>query len=259
MSVNFDEETARALERSYQTPEIANQRRHTLEVLALKPGDHAADMGCGPGFLVREMADMVGSEGRAIGIDTSPDMLALAANRTDGMGQVELVDAPLQNLPYDAGSFDALACTQLLLFIEDIPQALAEMHRVLKPAGRIAVLETDWRGVIVSAEDDSLTRRIFANWDAAAISPNLPPRLKPLIETAGFDDVTVSAVPIINTSFNGNNFSTGMLRGVAKKARKSGAITEDEAESWITDLEARDAAGAYFFCINRFLFRAIKS
>jgi arsenite methyltransferase len=258
VSVSFDEKTARSLERSYQTPEIANQRRHTLDALNLKPGEHAADMGCGPGFLVREMADVVGTAGRAVGIDTSPDMLALAAHRNEGMPHVELADAPLQDLPYDDNTFDALACTQLLLFIDDIPQALAEMRRVLKPTGRIAVLETDWRGVIVSAEDDSLTRRIFANWDAAAISPNLPPRLKPLIEGAGFNDVTVTAVPIINTSFGNENFSTGMLRGVAKNARKSGAISENEAAGWIADLEAKDAEGAYFFCVNRFLFQAIK-
>ncbi|MBT6095800.1 MAG: methyltransferase domain-containing protein [Rhodospirillaceae bacterium] len=258
MPIEFDEKAARSLERSYQTPEIATTRRATLDALGLCTGEHAADMGCGPGFLVAEMAGMVGPEGRAVGIDTSPDMLALATNRTDNLPQVEVVDADLLHLPFEDGAFDALACTQLLLFIKDIQRALAEMRRVLKPGGRIAIIETDWRGVVLNAEDDSLTRRMFAAWDAAAISPNLPTRLKPALLAAGFTGVGVEGVPIINTDFGRDGFSNGMLRGVAKKAQKDGAISDDEATAWIDDLNTKDAEGAYFFCVNRFLFRAEK-
>ncbi len=259
MSIQFDEKAARSLERSYQTPEIAATRQSTLNALGLQPGEHVADMGCGPGFLVAEMADVVGPHGRAVGIDTSANMLALAENRTDGLAQAEIFEADLLHLPFADGEFDALACTQLLLFIKDIPRALSEMHRVLKPGGRLAIIETDWRGVVLNAEDDNLTRRMFAAWDAAAVSPNLPVSLKPALLAAGLENVSVEGVPIINTDFGRDGFSSGMLRGVAKKAQSMGAVSDDEATAWIDDLKAKDADGAYFFCVNRFLFKAVKS
>jgi ubiquinone/menaquinone biosynthesis C-methylase UbiE len=55
------------------------------------------------------------------------------------------------------------------------------MHRVLKPGGRIAIIETDWRGTVLNSFDDSLTRKMLAAWDDAVSSPNLPVKLGPLM------------------------------------------------------------------------------
>ena len=259
MPFKFDEEDARSLEQSYRTPEIALQRQRTLNALRLRPGEKAADMGCGPGFLVEEIARAVGPKGHAVGIDNSPQMLTMTRSRNEVLPQASVVEATLQQLPFDDDTFDAMACIQLLLFIADIPQGLREMHRILKPDGRIAIIETDWRGVILNAKDHSLTKRMFDAWDDAAISPNLPVRLKPELAASGFQGIGVEGIPILNTVFAAENFSSGMLRGVARKAHETGAVTEYEAKEWITDMQTKDEAGAYFFCVNRFLFNARKN
>ena len=259
MPFKFDEGDARSLEQSYRTPEIALQRQRTLNALRLRPGEKAADMGCGPGFLVEEIARAVGPKGHAVGIDNSPQMLSMTRSRNEVLPQASVVEATLQQLPFDDDTFDALACIQLLLFIADIPQGLREMHRILKPDGRIAIIETDWRGVVLNAMDDSLTKRMFAAWDDAAASPNLPVRLKPELEASGFKDIGVEGIPILNTAFGIENFSSGMLRGVARQAHQMDAVTEDEAKGWIADMQTKDAGGAYFFCVNRFLFSACKN
>jgi len=259
MLFKFDEEDARSLEQSYRTPEIARQRQRTLNALKLHPGENAADMGCGPGFLVEEIARTVGPRGQAVGIDNSPQMLNMTRLRNKILPQASVVEANLQQLPFDDDIFDALACVQLLLFIADIAQGLHEMHRILKPDGRIAIIETDWRGVVLHAMDDGLTKRMFAAWDAAAVSPNLPVRLKPELEASGFTNICVEGIPIINTAFGVENFSFGMLHGVALKAHQMGAVTEDEAKGWIADMQTKDAHGTYFFCVNRFLFSAYKN
>ena len=258
MSVEFDEEAARSLERSYQTADIAEQRRRTLAAIDLQAGESALDVGCGPGFLVREMAEQLGEKGRAVGIDSSEQMLALAGRRTADLPQVALIEGRIEDSGIKDDSFDAVCCSQVLLFLADTGAALAEFHRILKPGGRLAVIETDWRGVVLNADDDALTRRMFAAWDAAQVTPNLPVCLKRTIEEAGFSNVEIEGIPIINTSFGPEGFSGGMLRGVAKKAKATGFVSDEEAKSWIDDLKARNAVGDYFFCVNRFLFKAVK-
>jgi len=256
--MKFDARAGRSLERGYRTPEIAHQRLRTLAALAPGNGEHVLDVGCGPGFLVAEMAMQVGPEGRVVGLDNSPDMLELANARCREFPQVTLTDGIIQDIAEADGAFDAAACTQLLLFIEDVPQALGELHRVLKPGGRVAVLETDWRGVVLASDDLLLTRELFDYWDGRAKNPNLPTRLMPMLAAAGFTAPKVEAVPIVNTSFTKDNFSNGFIRGLARKATEDGAIDEATAKDWVAEMRRRDADGGYFFCVNRFLFSAVK-
>jgi ubiquinone/menaquinone biosynthesis C-methylase UbiE len=62
------------------------------------------------------------------------------------MAQVHLQQGSVEALPFEDASFDALSCTQTLLYVDNLDRALQEFYRVLKPGGRIAVLETDWSG-----------------------------------------------------------------------------------------------------------------
>ncbi len=89
--VKYDQEAAREIERNYITPEMAQQRVRTLEGLALQPGEHVLDAGCGTGLLVQELAIAVGLDGRVVGIDNSSDMLDLATKRCKGLtpGSIE--------------------------------------------------------------------------------------------------------------------------------------------------------------------------
>jgi len=259
MSVQFDAKAAASLERSYRTPDVAQQRAETLARLAPETGGHMLDVGCGPGFLVREMAEAVGPDGRAVGIDTSRQMLDLAERRIAEIPQAEVMEARVEAMPFTDAEFDAASCVQVLLFVPDAAAALGELHRVLKPGGRLAVIETDWRGAIVHADDDALSRRMFAAWDAAQVNPNLPVRLKPMLEAAGFGEVSVASLALLNTEFGVENYSSGMLRVIANHAKRQGLASEAEATGWIDEMKAKSAAGAYFFCVNRFLFLASKT
>ena len=106
-------------------------------MLALLPGEHVLDLGVGPGFLAAEMAAEVGASGRVCGIDVSDDMLAIAAARDTGRdaATLELARGSAEEIPYEDGSFDVVVTTQVLEYVPDVPRALAEIHRVLKPGG----------------------------------------------------------------------------------------------------------------------------
>jgi len=256
--VQYNQDTAHEIERSYITPEVAQQRVRTSESLALRGGDHVLDVGCGTGFLAREMAITIGPAGRVVGIDSSPDMLEVAAQRCAGLAQVSFKQGLVEQLPEQDHSFDALACVQVLLYVDDIVQALAEMYRVLKPGGRIAVLETDWRGTVLNSSNPELTGRMLRAWDAAVPSPNLPPRLGPLLRSQGFGALRVEAIPILNPSYAPDNFAVGALEWIARYALEQGAVTAAEAGWWLEDLKHLGEKGEFFFCINRFLFSAVR-
>ena len=255
----FDEKVARNVERAYLAPEIVRQRVQTLEALSLGAGDRVLDIGCGPGLLVHDMALTVGPTGCVIGLDISQPMLDLAIQRCAGIDHAELREGNAAALGEADASLDAVACTQVLLYVDDAAKALAEMARVLKPGGRLAVLETDWRGAILHSGDHALTERIFAAWDRAVTNPNLPAYLSPLLRHAGFDAIRVEAIPIVNASYAPANFSAYTIKSLAANAVKHEAITEDEAANWQADLKRLGDDGAYFFCVNRFLFSAVKT
>jgi len=161
-------------------------------------------------------------------------------------------------LGFDDAGFDALSCTQVLLYVDQLEQALVEYQRVLKPRGRIAIIETDWGGAILNSGDLKMSQSIFNAWSDEVPNPHLPRRLAPLLRAAGFGTIRVEAIPVINASYTENSFSAGMLKGFANTAVRLEAITREQADAWLTELEALAARDEYFFCVNRFLITAVK-
>lgn len=249
---------ARRLERAYGSPEIAHQRYRTLLALNMQPGEWFLDAGCGPGLLAQDAARLVGETGRVLAVDKSADMLALARGRCADLPWVELSHGSIEHFDEADERFDALACTQVLLYIEDVPAALAEMRRVLKPGGRLVLVETDWRSCVMSSDDFDLTETLIKAWDESTASPNLPVRLAPMLRSLGFTAVRVEPIPVLNTSLLQDGYSIDIIGWFARKAVRQGRVSESRAEAWLADLHERSRGGEYFFCVNRFLFSAVK-
>jgi ubiquinone/menaquinone biosynthesis C-methylase UbiE len=114
-----------------------------LSLLALRAGEHFLDVACGTGVLTRLAVTAVGAEGRVVGLDLSPGMLANARSATYGLAgaeRIEWIEGDAGTLPFPDASFDAVGCQLGLQFVPDRGRALREMHRVLKPGGRVTVM-----------------------------------------------------------------------------------------------------------------------
>lgn len=253
-----DDADARVLERFYQSPEMVAQRVATLDVLRPESGERVLDVGCGPGLLVHDLALAVGRTGRVHGVDDSAAMIAAARRRATDLAQVTLAVGRAEELPVAGRSFDAVTCVQVLLYVADVERAIAETHRVLRPGGRVVIVDTDWRSIVLSTSDVALTERITAVWDAVVPSPNLPSRLGALLRTAGFDAVQVRAIPVINTSYEPGRFAHGMIGQFAEFAVERGEVDAPTATGWLDDFEQLEAAGAFFCCVNRFVFCGVR-
>jgi len=256
--VKYDAKAARETDRSYLNPEIINQRLRTIEAMALRPSECVLDAGCGTGLLTELISSQVGASGHVIGVDTSKDMLDFAAPRCEPLGNVELQQGSVTQLDFADAAFDAASCVQTLLYVDDVETAISELHRVLKPRGRVAILETDWRGVVINSPDHQLTRQILDTWDETVSSPNLPSRLIPMLNKTGFSAIRVQAIPVLNASYNENSFGGSMLRYMADNAVKQKLLDRKSADQWLQGIVDLADQQAFFFCVNRFLFTAVK-
>ena len=119
-------------------------RERAVDHAELGPGDAALDVACGTGDLSFELQRRVGAAGRVVGSDFSERMLDLArekaaAREGDGTPVFEWADA--MALPYDDGRFDAVTVGFGVRNFTDLDRGLAELVRVLKPGGRLVILE----------------------------------------------------------------------------------------------------------------------
>lgn len=107
-------------------------------------GDHVLDLCCGTGDLALQLARRVGRRGRVVGLDFSPAMLNIARHRSRQLfpnHPIEWVLGDALTLPFPNDSFDAVTMGYGLRNVSDIPQALREIRRVLKPGCRAAILD----------------------------------------------------------------------------------------------------------------------
>jgi arsenite methyltransferase len=249
--LQFDAETARRIEATYTTPDVVAQRGEVRRLLALRPGERVVDIGAGPGFLAAEMAAEVGAGGRVFAVDPSASMRELA--RARGV-DFAIEDGSAEALPLPDDAVDVAVATQVLEYVPDVPGALAELRRVLRPGGRVLLLDTDWDSVVWHSSDTDRTRAVLAAWEEHLADPYLPRTLAAALRDAGFVEVTPSVWPLFNAGADRNTFSNRLVPVIAAFVAGRRGLSAEDAQAWVDDLDA--LGEATFFSINRYLFRA---
>lgn len=254
--MQFDEAASRRLLRTYRTADIVRQRRIVIGALAPQPGERVLDIGSGPGLMAAEMAAAVGPHGRVDGVDPSDAMLAIAAAQApaEGSAPTAFVLGDAVSLPFAEASFDAVLSTQVLEYVGDIGAALAQAHRVLRPGGRIAILDTDWDSIVWRSSDGARMQRVLRAWDEHLADPHLPRSLPGELGCAGFTAIDCEVVPMLNVGYEPETFSAGLIGMVAGFVGGRAGVSESEADAWAEDL--RGLGEDYFFSLNRYLFTA---
>lgn len=108
-----------------------------LALLALPPGSRVLDVACGTGIVARTAAHHTGATGVVVGLDLHGGMLAVARKQEPTGAWVQ---GSATTLPFATSAFDVVVCQQGVQFFPDRLAALREMHRVLRPGGRVAIV-----------------------------------------------------------------------------------------------------------------------
>jgi ubiquinone/menaquinone biosynthesis C-methylase UbiE len=252
----FGANASRRVEAIYLTGDVVRQRQHALDRLAPKAGERVLDIGCGPGLTSLALAEAVGPQGMVQAIDIAEPMLALARQRCVEHANVQVQKQDAAQLPYPDGSFDSALATQVYEYVPDVVQALQELRRVLRPGGRALIVDTDWESAVWSSRNDARMRTVLETWNQHIPWPQLPRMLNQALQRAGFSDVQVEVMPLLNTRFEPATYSVGMLDVIAAFVSNRGPCSAAEVTAWQSDVRSMDDHTGYFFSLNRYLFVA---
>jgi ubiquinone/menaquinone biosynthesis C-methylase UbiE len=258
MGMRFDEATSRRLERIYGTQDMVHRRRLVREALAAAAGERILDVGCGPGVYVSELLEEIGPGGSIVGIDSSPDMLALARRRCEGWPNVEFCEGDAASPPAEEETFDGAVCVQVLEYVPDATGALAAIGRVLKRGGRIVVWDTDFATASLHSSDPARTERVLRAFDDHLAHPALPRTLAARMRAAGFDEVRVNGHCFATAELNAETIGGAFLPMIAAFVPGHQGVTDDEAKAWLADQHALAERGDFFFACTQFCFTATK-
>lgn len=241
-------------------------KRRLLDALDPRPGHAVLDVGCGPGPDLGALADAVGPTGTVIGVDRDPAMVAesrrrFASRRVDipagdplappregridtsagdapappTRASVDIVAGDAHALPLADGRVDRARVDRVLQHVTSPRQALAELHRVLRPDGVLTLAEPDWDTLVIDSPDLASSRAFARFLRSRVRNDAIGRQLGRLATDVGFAVRALATVPITFTDIElGDRIL--QLRQNTERAVDAGWLSVGAAESWVRGL-----------------------
>lgn len=179
-----------------------------------KHGERVLDVGCGTGIVARQVASRLGVGSAVTGLDSSPNMLAVARSAAAREGvNIEWHEGSADQLPFPECNFDLVLCQFALMFFADKAAALAEMRRVITNNGRVIV--SVWQGLDRHPFYQTLHHLIQQRLGMSALqdifSLGSADELRRLAQTAGFTQIEVEPMSMTAHFPNPDGFLAGEI------------------------------------------------
>lgn len=227
------------------------QHAPMIEPLGIVEGHTVVDFGCGPGFVAMEFARRVGSAGKVIGLDINAQFVQRAAARAAEaqISNLEFVHLPDDTVPLAAGSVDRLFCKNVLEYVPDASATIAQQYDLLKPGGRIQLMDSDWGFVIVEPWGKQLTDEFFEAAGGAFKEPYIGRKLYGLLNDAGFENVEVRMAASPDVVGGGMLVLVNMVSYI----RTFDAMSEARVGKMMDELQTAITDGRYLFVLPQFV------
>ena len=257
-ALSFAGEMARLQRALAESHDSVVRRGIVLETLNLRTGERVLELGCGSGYYTHDAAQFVGPTGGVCAIDISPDQIAAAQARCAELAWVECREADIAAPPYGNAEFDVVFAVQALEYLSDLDGALRNIHRMLRPGGRLIVVATDWSSAVWHSENAPRMQRMLAAWAPHTPRRDLPGILPAGLRRAGIRPLRQTPIPILKISYNPASFSYWVAQIIRSFVVSRQSVTEEEAAEWFDEFAKLEENGAYFFCITPVLTEAVK-
>jgi ubiquinone/menaquinone biosynthesis C-methylase UbiE len=202
------------------------------------------DLGCGTGVVIRQLAEALHPSSVFHGADISAELLR-EAKRLAPDSRISWDHLPAGPVPYDDATFDALTMHTLLSHVPDPAYVLKEARRVLKRDGRLIVFDADHAGTTYNQPDYQMTRRMdYLLTSAIATHPDVCRQLPRLLKMSGFELSGHDAEMIAECGKG--DYWLSSVQGFARLLPTLGALSPDEAESWVSNMLRSHEEGTFF-------------
>jgi ubiquinone/menaquinone biosynthesis C-methylase UbiE len=221
-------------------------KRQLLVDLDVQSGHTVVDVGCGPGTDLGALARAVGSAGRVIGVDHDPVMLAEAARRTSGYPRVALVLGNAHHLPLRDEYADRARTDRMLQHVADPARAVAELARIVRSGGKVALTEPDWDTLAID-DVDVETSRAYTRYVVTHVVRNatMGRQLVRLVLASGLRMEIHRADAVIFRDFAAGERIL-KIDDVAQRAMREDHLSADAIGPWLRRLRQ----GPYLSCVT---------
>lgn len=242
-------------------PDVRRRWEQLVALLAPAPGESILDVGHGPGAPARYLAALVGHTGSVTAVDRSPRFGARlhADANAQGLGNLAVVRACADVLPFQDAVFDAVVCVNVLEAVPDKARAIREMRRVLRPGGRILLAHDDYESQVYTTADRELGRRATLAYAQATFATDptsdgqMGRRLWSLFRTGNFRQPELHVLPLVNTAYRPGLLGWTHAQFTAELVAGVSDLTQAEIDAWRADLAERSACDEYLYCLNLYV------
>jgi ubiquinone/menaquinone biosynthesis C-methylase UbiE len=224
------------------------RKQRVYAALHVGPGRKVLDVGCGNGADTIPLATLVGPTGQVIGLDLDPALVAEADRRAEAAGVREWVQHRVGDasaMPFDDNTFDAIHSERVFILLADPISVFAEMVRVAKPGGWLAVIDPDGAAGSFDTPETDIERRIVPFWAKRLANGYAGRRLYSHFRQFGLADVEVETQASAVFDLESAAW-LWKLDALQEEAIQAGIVTEDEVRRFRSSLKQSAAAGTFF-------------
>ncbi len=225
-------------------PQSMALRQRSYDLMNIQAQNSVADIGCGTGCAVAELSSR---SAVSTGIDISEKMISIAHQRFPSH---HFQIAPAEHLPFANNSLDAYRAERLYQHLLNPAIALSEAQRVLRPGGRIVLIDLDYDMWVVDSDDEAQTRIMMRALADSIASHWIGRRYRNLLLDGGFSEVNIEVQTLIYTDYAQ---VAPILPSIANAGVATGAVTAAQVQVWLAEQVQRGQANRFFLALPLFV------
>lgn len=241
----------KSMYRMHDLPAIQEIKDRAINLLKLQKGDSAIEVGSGLGLDCEAIGEIVGNEGKVVGIDASRLMQEEARRRTQQKPNIQYHIGDAANLNFPDDTFAASYADRLLVSQLQVNKVIDELIRVVKPGGKICATDIDVGSAVLFPYREKLTPILKERLQEIISNPFIGREIHHIFKQHGLTDIAVYPEAYVVRSFELVNTMIDYRRMIAD-LYKMGKYTKDEALTLLNDFLEADANKTFLYGIILF-------